>query len=274
MIKRRFAWHLLFGLLLAAPALAQGDLVSTRELDRINWMEFREVVPARINTVLLPTGTLEPHGVINNGADITAPTAIARHIARRVNAMIAPTLPYGITGSMEAYPGAFQISEAAYRPFVKQILEGLAKNGFRNIVVINGHGGPQTAVLNAVAAEVATERRVRTLVINWWSYASDVTKQVFGEDGGHAGWNETAFIQAIDKTLVHPERYKDEMATPNPAPGTWAAAPFPSSISLYQPGQGYPKFDQKKADEYFAKVTDKVANLISEIIRKWDLAGL
>src|ERR1700741_3087022 len=77
------------------------DTVSTREMDRINWMEFKETVPHKIDTVLLPTGTLEPHGVINNGADNTAPTAMARTIARRTNAMIAPTLPYGITGSME-----------------------------------------------------------------------------------------------------------------------------------------------------------------------------
>lgn len=258
----------------AAQTNAQKDFVSTREMDRINWMEFREVVPSKINTVLLPTGTLEPHGVINNGADNTAPFGMAKHISRRVNALVAPTLPYGITGSMEAYPGAFQISEAAYRPFVKQILEGLAKNGFRNIIIINGHGGGQTAVLQSVAAEVATEKRVRTLVVNWWSFASDVTKEVFGEDGGHAGWNETAYIQAIDPTLVHSQRYKDDLATPYPAAGTWSAVPFPSSIGLYQKGQGYPKFDQKKADEYFTKVNDKVANLILELVRKWDSAGL
>ena len=250
------------------------DIVSTREMDRINWMEFREVVPSKINTVLLPTGTLEPHGVINNGADNTAPTAMAKTIARRTNAMIAPTLPYGITGSMEAYPGAFQISEAAYRPFVKQILEGLAKNGFRNIIVLNGHGGGQTAVLQSVAAEVAIEKKVRTLVINWWSFASDETKAVFGEDGGHAGLNETAFIQAIDPSLVHAERYKDELATAYPAAGTWSAVPFPSSIGLYQKGQGYPKFDQKKAEEYYRKVTDKVADLIIDVRKKWDLAQL
>ena len=101
-----------------------------------------------------------------------------------------------------------------------------------------------------------------------------MTKQVFGEDGGHAGLNETAFIQAIDPTLVHPERYKPDLATAYPPPGTWSAAPFPSSIGLYQPGQGYPKFDQKKADEYFAKVTDKVAVLITDVVRKWDMAGL
>jgi len=245
-----------------------------RDMERVNWMEFRELVPAKIRTVLLPTGTLEPHGVVNNGADITAPVAMARNLAPRVDAMIAPVVPYGITGSMEAYPGAFQITESAYRPYIKQVMQGLAKNGFKNIIVLNGHGGPQTAVLTAVAAEVATEERVRTLVINWWSFASDVTKEVFGEDGGHAGWNETAYVQAADRTLVHPERYNDNLATAYPVPGTWAAVPFPSSIGLYQPGQGYPKFDQKKADEYFRKVNDKVAALISDTIEKWDRAGL
>jgi len=264
-------------LLMASYAFAQAtssDIVSTREMERINWMEFREVVPSKIQTVLLPTGTLEPHGVANNGADITAPLAISRQIAKRLNAMIAPVLPYGMTGSMEAYPGAFQITESAYRPFIKQVMEGLAKNGFKNIIVINGHGGGQTAVLSAVASEVSVEKKVRAMVVNWWSYCSDVTKQVFGEDGGHAGWNETAFVQAVDPTLVHAERYKDELTTAYPAPNTWSAFPFPSSIGLYTAGQGSPKFDQKKADEYFAKVNDKVANLISEVIRKWDLAGL
>lgn len=251
------------------------DIVSTREMDRINWMEFKETVPSKITTVLLPTGTLEPHGVINNGADNTAPTAMARDIARRTNAMIAPTLPYGITGSMADYPGAFQITETAYRPFVKQILEGLAKNGFRNIIILNGHGGGQTAVLQSIAAEVSAEKHVRTLVINWWSFASEETKQIFGEDGGHAGLNETAYIQAIDPTLVHPERYTGaEMTTAYPTAGTWSAVPFPSSIGLYQKNQGYPKFDQQKADQYFRAVNDKVANLINEIVKKWDMAGL
>jgi creatinine amidohydrolase len=260
---------------LSSSAAAQTpDVVTTREMSDMNWMEFKEVVPSKINTVILPTGTLEPHGVINNGADITAPVALARKIAREVNAMIAPIIPYGITGSMDAYPGAFSISETAYRAYARDVIAGLAKNGFRNIIVINGHGGPQTAVLNQLATEIGQEKRVRTLVINWWSYASDVTLSVFGEDGGHAGWNETAFIQAIDPKLVHKERYSDELATPNAAQGTYSAYPAPSSIGLYKEGQGYVKFDQAKADEYFAKVTQKVAKLIIDTRRKWDMAGL
>ncbi|HXG92951.1 MAG TPA: creatininase family protein [Blastocatellia bacterium] len=273
-IAQLFLSLCVIGFVCATAAAQSSDIVTTREMSDINWMEFKEVVPSKINTVILPTGTLEPHGVINNGADITAPVAMARKIAREVNAMIAPVIPFGITGSMDAYPGAFSISEAAYRAYVRDVMAGLAKNGFRNIIVINGHGGPQTAVLNSVAMEVGQEKHVRTLVINWWSYASDVTLQVFGEDGGHAGWNETAFIQAIDPKLVHKEKYSDNLATPNPAPGTYSAYPSPSSIGLYKEGQGYVKFDQKKADEYFAKVTEKVAKLIIDTRRKWDMAGL
>jgi creatinine amidohydrolase len=237
-------------------------------------MDFRDVVPSRSNTVLIPTGTIEPHGVVNNGADITAPVAIARALAERTNAMIAPVVPYGVTGAMDAYPGSFSISESAYRAYVKDVLSGWAKTGFKNLVVINGHGGPQSAILDAVAREVGQERKVRTLVIHWWTYCSDVTQEVFGEDGGHAGWNETAMIQAIDPALVHKQRYTDQMAIPNPTPGSYSAYPFPATIGLYKPGQGLVRFDQAKADEYFKKVVEKVASLIQDTRKRWDDAGL
>src|SRR5579883_943198 len=170
---------------------------STREMGDLNWMEFQELVPAKVQTVLLPTGTVEPHGVVNNGADITAPVALARQMAPRVNALVAPVVSYGITGSLDAYAGAFSISEGAYRAFMTDVFNGLARQGFKNIIVINGHGGPQTAILNDLAEKTGREHHVRTLVVNWWAYCSDVTMKVFGEDGGHAGWNENAFIQAI-----------------------------------------------------------------------------
>jgi creatinine amidohydrolase len=261
--------HLLFLLAILAAA-AQ----STRELNDLNWIELRELVPAKIDTVLLPTGTLEAHGVANNGADNTAPLALARQIAPRINALIAPLVPYGMTGNLDAYPGGMTISEPAYRAFVSDVLSGLAKSGFKNIVIINGHGGGQTAVLNDIAEKAGREHRVRTLVTNWWAVCSDLTLKVFGEDGGHAGWNETAFIQAIDPKLVHAERYDDSMATPRPPTGAWTAYPFPSSIILYQPRQGYVKFDPAKAAEYFKAVTDRMTALIGETIRKWDQARI
>ena len=247
---------------------------STREMERINWMEFGEWVPAKINTVLLPLGTIEAHGVTANGTDILAPVAMAREIGPRVNAMIAPAIPYGFTGILDAYPGSFTVPEDAYRAYVRAVLVGLAKNKFKNIMMLNGHGGGQTAILSALAQEVGRETGTRILVVNWWSYCSDIVQEVFGEDGGHAGNTETAYMLAIDPSLVNKKRYKPNMATTLPAPNTWSAYPFPSSIMLYKEGQGYPTFDLAKAKTYFKKVNDKIARLIEETIKKWDMAGL
>ena len=271
-----FAWLCLsLGCLVAATvSAAEQPSPSTREMERINWMEFREWVPGKISTVLLPLGTIEPHGVTANGADILAPVAIAKEIAPRLNAMIAPVIPYGFTGAMDAYPGSFTVPEDAYRAYVRAVLVGLAKNKFKNIILINGHGGGQTAILTALAQDVGRDTGTRMLVVNWWSYCSDVTIEIFGEDGGHAAENENAFIMAIDPSLVHPARYNKDMVTANPSPGTWSAYPNPSSITLYKEGQGYLKFDLVKAKTYFAKVNEKLTRLIQETIRKWDLAGL
>src|SRR5438034_11091155 len=105
---------------------------STREMERINWLEFSEWVPAKIQTVLLPLGTLEPHGVAPNGTDILAPVAMAREVAPRVNAMIAPVIPYGFTGILDAYPGSFTVPEEIFRSYVRAVLVVFARNQFKN----------------------------------------------------------------------------------------------------------------------------------------------
>ena len=262
----------LASLLLCLSASAQEP--PSRKMDELNWLEFRELVPAKVKTVLLTTGTLEPHGVIANGADNLAPVRIAEAIAGEVNALIAPHIPYGVTGAMAPYPGALHIPAEVYAPYVRAVLEGLAKNGFRNIVIINGHGGPQTEVLQRVAHEVALEHGVNTLVVNWWAACSDAAQQTFGNPGGHAGENETAFIQAIDPKLVKKDLYDQMTVTPNAPPGAWAATPTPSSIGLYQAGSGAPTdFDQAKADEYFRRVNACVAALVKDTLRKWEQAG-
>jgi len=253
---------------------ASAQQIPSRWMDELNWLEFREIVPVEVNTVLLTTGTLEPHGVINNGADNLAPVKIAEAIAPEVNALIAPHIPYGVTGSMAPYPGATHIPEEVYAAYLRAVLTSLVRNGFKNIVIINGHGGPQTAVLTQVARDVALEQGVNTLVVNWWSACVHAAQEVFGNPGGHAGENETAFIQAINPALVKKERYAEITTTANPTPGAWAATPTPSSIGLYQAGSGAPTdFDQAKADEYFRRVNACVAALVKDTLRKWEQAG-
>jgi creatinine amidohydrolase len=241
----------------ALPAAAQAPTApkppTTREMNLLCWQEFGELVPARIATVLLPMGSLEPHGVIPNGTDNLAPEAMAKAVAERVNALIAPTLNYGMTASMKAFPGTVSIPEETYAPFAD---------------------GGNSAALNAAAVRVANAAKVRILVVNWWTLADDITKAVFKQNGGHAGNNETAYVQAMVPQHIHTERYKPEMASPNPPAGSYMAVPVTSSIGLYEPGQGYPTFDAAQAKEYFQKVNDCVADLVLDTIKKWDLAGV
>ena len=257
----------------AGPAKGAAPPPTTREMNLLCWQEFGELVPARLRTVLVPFGSLEPHGVIPSGTDNLAPEAMARDIAARVDALIAPTLNYGMTDAMKAFPGAVSIQAEAYAPFAEAVLDNLASNGFKNIIVLNGHGGNTTA-LNAAATRVANSRRVRVLVVNWWTLADDITKAVFKQNGGHAGNNETAYVQAFLPGHVHPERYKPEMASPNAPAGAYYAVPVTSSIGLYEKGQGTPTFDPVQAREYFRMVNDRVAGLVLDTIKKWDLAGV
>jgi len=198
---------------------------------------------------------------------------LAEALAPEVNALIAPHIPYGVTGSMAPYPGALHIPAEAYAPYVRAVLEGLSKNGFKNIVIVNGHGGPQVEALNRVAQEVALAHGVNTLVVNWWAACPEAAQEIFGNPGGHAGENETAFIQAINPTLVKKERLKEITSTPNPAAGAWAATPAPSSIGLYPGGSGPGDFDQKKADEYYRRVVSCMGAFIKDTLAKWEKAG-
>lgn len=251
---------------------AGGQAPPTRSLVELNWMEVAEWVPGRIETVLLPVGTLEAHGVIPNGADILVPDSLAARLAPDLEAMIAPALAYGVNTSLDEYPGTFGISERLLRETAAEVLRGLAGVGFRNIIVLNGHG-PNFAPLNEAAREVFRETDARVLVLNWWSITPDITEEVYGTQGGHAGNNETAAVLALRPDLVREERYTGpEQATPF---GTgWQAWPFPSSIGLYAPGQGYPDFDAATANRYFDRVVERVRALAREVIDKWEAAGL
>jgi creatinine amidohydrolase len=257
----------------AQPSRVPARVPTTREINLMCWQEFGEVVPSKIDTVLVPMGSLEPHGVIPNGTDNLAPEAMARDIAERTNALIAPTLNYGMTASMKAFPGTVSMPEEIYTPFAEEILRNLADNKFKNIIVLNGHGG-NTAALNQAATRVANAKHVRILVVNWWTFVDDVTKSVFGENGGHAGNNETAYVQAVVPEHIHPERYTKEMAAPNAPAGAYFAVPVTVSIGLYEKGQGYPTFKPEQAKEYFRRVNDKVAGLIQDTIRMWNATGV
>ena len=258
-----------------AQAAQEHLQISSRSMDDLNWMEFKKFVPSKINTVILTVGTMEAHGFINTGADNTVPIALAHSIAEDVNALIAPHIYYGVTGILSPYPGSLHIPEEPFRNYLRAVMVGLAGDGFRNIIVLNGHG-PNIPIVSDVADDVARQYKVNTLVVNWWILANDITRQFFGENGGHATNDETAMVQAVNPKLVHWELFSGpEMASGLPTPNdAWSATPYPSTILEYTTGQGLPKDrGQAHAQEYYDKVAARVRDLVLDTLKRWKLAG-
>ncbi len=260
--------------LLAAAVLAQeeGEL-PFRRMDYYCWQEFREVVPSRCDTVILPVGTQEAHGVIANGADALVPERLAMMVAPQANALVAPTVHYGLTTTLAAYPGGFAISRSTFKTYCLEVADGLAQSGFRNLIIFNGHG-PNRAPLDEVAAEVSARRGVRVLVVNWWAYCAELTQEIWGpdQDGGHAALNENAAVQAVDPRFVRQRYYTPDLAVP--IDSSYTVYPHTGTILLYTEGVGYPDFDQELAERYLTRVAEELAALIVDARRRWDAAGL
>ncbi|KPK79750.1 MAG: hypothetical protein AMS25_11510 [Gemmatimonas sp. SM23_52] len=257
-------------LALVLVAATNAPAQRTRHLDHLNWMEVEELVPMAIQTVFLPVGTVEAHGVGPNGADNLVPEALAVYLAEQLDGLIAPTISYGVNTSIDEYAGTFGIAPELLEVLAKQVMTGLAKTGFRNIIVLNGHG-PNFAPLDAAAIEVFRETEARVMVINWWSATADLSEEVWGEQGGHAGLNENAALMVVARDDVLPELYRPEQATPfNDA---WSAYPFPTTIGLYTPGEGYLDFDRAKAERYFNRVKEEMLAIVRDVITKWDAGG-
>lgn len=260
-------------ILSSSAAFAQDQEFPFYKMDYYSWKEFSSLVPEKVDTVILPVGTQEAHGVAANGTDALVPERLAEMIAPRVKAFVAPVIPYGRTTSLAAYPGGFEISENTFRLYCQETIQGLASCGFKNIVIFNGHG-PNRAPLNEAAAAVSAREGVNIIVIDWWSYTEEVTREIWGkdEDGGHAGLNENAAVQAINPRFVRPDLYSKEMAVVNSK--AFSTYPSHGTILLYSAGKGYPDFDQKKAEQYLERVAEELAKLVIEVRENWERSGI
>lgn len=242
-----------------------------RKLQNLSWLTVRDLVPAKIDTILLPVGTVEGHGSACIGTDNYIPEMISNELAERLNALVAPTLNYGITRSLYRFNGGSTILEEHYRDFVRDILNSYADTGFHHVILMNGHGGNNTA-LKTVAEEFSRERKTNIAVIHWWQLCAQMTEQFFGHVGGHAGTDETALVQSIDPALGGKDQYDPDLAYYF-RPGA-DVYPVPGTILLYKEGEGHPNYDLSQVQDYRRKVCQTVGDFAEMVIGRWRKFGL
>lgn len=235
--------------------------------DELTWQEFAQSVPQQTAAVLLPVGTIEAHGVTPLGTDNLIPEHLCKALAGPLGALVAPTIAYGITRSLTAFPGSFGVSTDSFRAYVLDVLLGLHHVGFRRIAVINGHGGNSSALKEA-AYEAYQRTGVQVAVVNWWHLCMKDCQEVFGQAGGHAGCDETAMVMAASPELVKKSLYSPDLAFEYH--GAVDIYPAPSSIMIYTPGEGLPVFDPAQCDAYATRATVRVRDFLVELWKAWD----
>ncbi|MFQ5767447.1 MAG: creatininase family protein [Acidobacteriota bacterium] len=241
--------------------------LATRRIAELTWQRFGELVPGRIERVLVPVGTMEAHGVLPLGTDTLIPDRLADRLAGPLDALVAPPMPYGLTSSLRAYPGSMTLEMETFQDVMYQVGAELGRNGFRRIVFLNGHGG-QTHELRTVVDDLHRDHDLFSMVVEWWPLGADACRDVFGAAGGHAGVDETAAVTALAPDLVEARRMKRSLSY-RVRPGL-AARPAPGPILHFGDDEGEPVFDSHKAALYAARMVDSVQAAVQEVLAAWE----
>jgi creatinine amidohydrolase len=167
------------------------------------------------DTVIVPTGSTEqhgPHGPLLT--DVLVPNEVARRVAPRVGAAVAPTVNYGLSYPHTGFTGLVQVRIPTFMALIEDLAASLATVGFKRIVFLNGHYDNTLAIAYACAnAAPRLPAGVRAFPVNYWDgMTADEAAEFFDPSNGlHANKGETSAVMAIDAALVDLEAANAEM---------------------------------------------------------------
>ena len=159
------------------------------KIEEMHWQQVEDYL-RRDDRCILPLGSTEQHAYLSLATDNILAYRVAVEAAEPLGIPVFPPLNYGITPYFRAYPGSISLRVETYLHVVRDILDGLAENGFRRIVIVNGHGGNSPAA--ALANEWLTDHPgLRIRFHDWWR-ATKTWAKVMDTDpvASHASWME------------------------------------------------------------------------------------
>ena len=220
---------LMLCVLLLASALAFAQSAQKQEVVDIETMTYPEIYSAihdrAKTTVLVYNGGTEqrgPHAVL--GGHTFMARAIAPMIARKLgNALVAPVLPFSVNpagGVDPKMPGSIALPADLFQKVNEAVVDSMAKNGFKDIVVMGDHGGGQ-AELSKLAAAMDAKYSSQGIHVYFCGDVYEKSRQEFAEWlktkglplSNHAGITDTSemlylepakeqWVRSIYKTTV------------------------------------------------------------------------
>jgi creatinine amidohydrolase len=223
---------------LASAAGAQELPVRWDELTASDWPAAME---RSAGTVILPIGILEKHGPhAPLGSDLIHVREWSARAARQEYVVVFPDFFYGQINEARHQPGTFSLPPRVVWDLLEATCDELGRNGFKKIVMVNGHGGnPQ---LLRYFAQAQLDRR-RDYVVYFFDPAPDPAvdekvKALRRSDpagDSHAGERETSTLLYLRPDLVKLDTSTREsganlkrLALPDLYTGIWWYAAYPN----------------------------------------------
>ena len=178
----------------------------------MTWPEVEEILK-QDPFVLIPVGTTEGHGPhLPLGTDSFIAYEIAKGAAQKaiemgVKTIVAPPVLVGYSMENMSFPGSISLSGETVGNVVLDVCRSLIRHGFKNIIIVNGHGG-HVSVLDVVSRKIRDETDGKIIIAMAMpqQLVTDVIERLMENNDGHAGESETSLIMAFRPELVRKEK--------------------------------------------------------------------
>jgi len=154
-----------------------------------NWTQIEDYL-RRYDRAVLPLGSTEQHAWLSLATDSILAERVAAYAAAPLGIPVFPATPYGITPLFKAYPGTVSLRLETFLALVNDVLSALSDQGFRRILVVNGHGG--NAPVQGLLQEWQAARSGHQVRLhNWWNAPRVwASVQAIDDVASHASWME------------------------------------------------------------------------------------
>lgn len=179
--------------------------MSASRIDDLPSPDVSDVL-ARSPVAVLPLGSIEQHGPhLPCGTDTFAAELVAEAIAERLDALVVPVGPYGVTPIHAGHPGTITLRRSTFEALLTDVCVELIGMGVRVVVLVNWHEG-NNASMNAVSTDLQDAHPDVTFVVVQACYTA---QRIYAPVGGgltHGGGIETLAVLAYDPSLYRADR--------------------------------------------------------------------
>lgn len=211
------------------------------KLEELTAADFVRAVEKSGGVCVIPLGVFEKHGQhLPLGTDLIVVRELVLRAAKKEYALVFPEYYFGQINEARHQPGTIAYSPELLWLMLQETLSELSRNGFKKIILVNGHGG-NSGFLNYFLISQLNSPKDYTLVL----FSPNADPEFRQKQStffrsfaptGHAGELETSLVLAIRPDLVHLERARLESGEDldrlsdlkNQTSGFWWYASFPN----------------------------------------------